>query len=43
VLVDILDPAHATYTVDASGTLRLTIPPEQAKILVPSDQVVQGA
>ncbi len=42
MLVDVLDPTHASYPVDPTGTLRVTVQPQQAMILVPSDQVQQG-
>jgi glycosidase len=41
-LVDVLDPAHANYTTDASGKLDVTVPAQHAMILVPTSQVVQG-
>ncbi len=41
-LVDVLDPAHASYTTDASGKLDVTAPAQHAMILVPASQVVQG-
>lgn len=41
-LVDVLDPAHASYTTDASGKLDVTVPAQSAMILVPASQVVQG-
>jgi alpha-amylase len=41
-LVDVLDPAHGTYAVDASGQLQVSVAAQTAKILVPQDQVVQG-
>lgn len=40
VLQDVLDPAGATYTVAADGTLRIQVPPQSALILIPQDQVV---
>jgi glycosidase len=51
VLVDVLDPNEATYTVQASSTISLS-PPQQwkslgssqgAMILVPKSQLVQGS
>jgi len=41
-LVDVLDPAHGTYPVDAAGHVQVTVPAQKAMILVPQDQVVQG-
>ena len=42
-LVDVLDPAQATYAVDGSGKLRCSVPAQKAMILVPAAQVVQGS
>ncbi|HEY5242592.1 MAG TPA: alpha-amylase family glycosyl hydrolase [Polyangiaceae bacterium] len=42
-LVDVLDPAQATYSVDASGQLRANVPAQKAMILVPQSQVGQGS
>jgi alpha-amylase len=39
VLVDVLDPTRATYTVAADGTLRIQLLAQTASILVPQDQV----
>lgn len=41
-LVDVLDPARTTYAVPADGTLRMTLQPMTASLLVPQDQVVDG-
>lgn len=41
-LVDVLDPAHTTYPVDATGHFQATVPAQKAMILVPQAQVVQG-
>jgi alpha-amylase len=41
-LVDVLDPARATYTVDGTGSLNVTVPAQSGMILVPQDQVVAG-
>ncbi len=38
-LVDVLDPAKAKYSTDASGVLNVTVPPQKAMILIPADQV----
>jgi hypothetical protein len=40
VLVDVLDPAHTTYTVATDGTLRMQVPAQSGSILIPQDQVV---
>jgi alpha-amylase len=42
-LVDVLDPAQATYSVDASGHLQASVPAQKAMILVPQSQVGQGS
>ncbi|MGH7293523.1 MAG: alpha-amylase family glycosyl hydrolase [Polyangiaceae bacterium] len=42
-LVDVLDPGHATYTVDGSGQLGVSVPAQSAMILVPQGQVVGGS
>jgi alpha-amylase len=39
-LVDVMDPAHATYVVDAAGVVKVSVPPQSTMILVPSDQLV---
>ena len=39
-LVDVLDPEQRTYTVPASGELRVTVPKQRAMILVPEADVV---
>lgn len=41
-LVDVLDPARTTYSVPDNGTLRMTVAPQSASLLVPQDQVVEG-
>ena len=41
-LVDILNPMGQTISVDATGTVNVSVPAQSAMILVPSDQVVQG-
>jgi glycosidase len=41
-LVDVLDPAQATYAVDGAGQLQVSVPAQSAKILVPQAQVVGG-
>jgi glycosidase len=41
-LVDVLDPAHASYSTDASGKLDVTVSAQHSMILVPEKQVVQG-
>jgi glycosidase len=41
-LVDVLDPAQATYPVSASGQLQANVPAQKAMILVPQSQV-QGS
>jgi glycosidase len=41
-LVDVLDPAQATYTADGSGQVQVSVPAQSAMILVPQGQVVQG-
>jgi len=41
-LVDVLDPQQASYTVDGTGKLSVTVPTQSAMILVPASQVVQG-
>ena len=38
-LVDLLDPMLSTYTVPASGELRLVVPAQRSMILVPQDQL----
>ena len=38
-LVDVLDPERNTYTVPASGELRLAVPKQRAMILVPEAEV----
>jgi alpha-amylase len=38
-LVDVFDPTQANYQVAADGTLKLTLDPQSAKVLVLSDQV----
>ncbi len=39
VLVDVLDPARATYSVAGDGTLRMQLLAQSASILVPQNQV----
>jgi glycosidase len=39
-LVDVLDPMQATYPVGADGKLQVSVPAQQAMILVPQGQVV---
>jgi len=39
-LVDVLDPAQATYSVGADGMVHLSVPAQRAMILVPQGQVV---
>lgn len=39
-LVDVLDPMLQTYTVPASGELRLVVPAQRSMILIPQDQLV---
>jgi glycosidase len=39
-LVDVLDPQAAKYSTDATGALRVTVPPQKTLILIPADQVV---
>jgi alpha-amylase len=41
-LVDVLDPAQATYPVGSTGQLQVNVPAQKAMILVPQSQVVQG-
>jgi alpha-amylase len=41
-LVDVLDPARTTYTVDPTGSLSVTVPAQSGMILVPQGQVVPG-
>jgi glycosidase len=41
VLVDVLDPNLATYSVDASGALRIAVNKQSAMVLVPQDQVAR--
>ena len=41
-LVDVLDPARTTYSVPADGSLRITVQPMQASLLVPQDQLISG-
>jgi glycosidase len=41
VLVDVLDPALATYTVDAASALRVSVAAQKAMILVPQSQVAR--
>ncbi len=38
-LVDVLDPAQPTYTTDAAGALRVTVPAQRAMILIPREQL----
>ena len=42
-LVDVLDPAQATYPVSATGQLQANVPAQKAMILVPQSQLVQGS
>jgi glycosidase len=42
-LVDVLNAQPQNSTVDGGGNLRLTLPPQSAVILIPSDQVAQGS
>jgi glycosidase len=39
-LVDVMDPAQATYKTDATGALRVAVPAQSTMILIPSDQVI---
>jgi glycosidase len=41
-LVDVLDPAQATYMVDGNGQLQTNVPAQKAMILIPQSQV-QGS
>ncbi|MEO8875561.1 MAG: alpha-amylase family glycosyl hydrolase, partial [Polyangiaceae bacterium] len=41
-LVDLLDPAQATYSVGSDGSLRMSVTPMGASLLVPQDQVVSS-
>jgi glycosidase len=41
-LVDVLDPNQATYPVDATGHVQVSVPAQSAMILVPQGQVVSG-
>ncbi len=38
ILVDMLDPAQATYTVAADGTLRIQVPAQSGMLLIPQGQ-----
>ncbi len=38
-LVDVLDPNRATFTVDAKGELRVSVPKQGARILIPAGSV----
>jgi glycosidase len=40
MLVDVVDPARATYAVGPAGKLQLSVPAQSAMVLVPQDQVV---
>jgi alpha-amylase len=42
MLVDVLDPQQASYVVQGSGKLDVTVPAQSAMILVPAGQIVQG-
>ena len=39
ILIDVLDPTQANYQIAMDGTLRITLDPQSAKILIPSDQI----
>lgn len=39
VLVDVLDPGGATYSVAADGGLAITVPPQKGALLIPQDQL----
>jgi glycosidase len=41
-LVDVLDPNQASYPVDGTGHVQVSVPAQSAMILVPQSQVVQG-
>jgi len=40
-LVDVMDPALPSFTVGADKTLKVSVPPQSTRILVPQDQVVR--
>ncbi|HMJ51887.1 MAG TPA: alpha-amylase family glycosyl hydrolase [Polyangiaceae bacterium] len=39
-LLDVLEPDHAPFIVNADGTLAVVVPVQSTRILVPSDQVI---
>jgi hypothetical protein len=39
-LLDVLEPDHAPFIVNADGTLAIVVPVQSTRILVPSDQVL---
>ena len=39
--VDVLDPAQPTFTVAADKTLKVSVPAQRTRILIPQDQVVR--
>ena len=41
-LVDVLDPTQQTYTVGGDGTLRISMPKQSGKILIPQGTAPQG-
>ncbi len=40
-LVDVLDPESPRFTVDADKTVKVTVPPQRGRILVPEEQLVR--
>ena len=40
VLVDVMDPQKPTFTVGADKTIKVSVPPQSTRILVPQEQVV---
>ena len=41
-LVDVLDPAQATYPVDGNAEMQVSVPAQKAMILIPQSQLAQG-
>ncbi len=41
VLVDVLDPTLPTFTVEPNRTLKITVPAQRARILIPQGEVVR--
>ncbi len=41
MLVDVMDPLLPTFTVGADKTLRVNVPPQTTRILIPQEQVIR--